>query len=76
VPTEHRKRGPRAPGRPSKSGARALARHLAAGSLDGRSWVARALNDIQEDLATDRGCFRSPRYHGDDAETAPEAADG
>lgn len=38
-----------------KHGARALSRHLAAGSLDGRTWVARALAAIGDALADDRG---------------------
>lgn len=42
-------------GRPPKHGARALAKHLAAGSLDGRTWIAQALKSIRDDLARDRG---------------------
>lgn len=58
--TKHRRtRGPRAAHRPPKHGARALARHLANGSLDGRSWIARALRDIRDDLAADRGGLES-----------------
>lgn len=53
-----RYRRPGQPGRPPKSGSRALARHLAAGTLDGRTWIARSLKDIRDDLAADRGCFR------------------
>jgi hypothetical protein len=46
-------------GRPSKHGARALARHLAGGTLDGRTWVAQALKSIRDDLAADRGGLES-----------------
>jgi hypothetical protein len=55
VPTSRRVRGRRAPGPPLKSGARALARHLAAGTLDGRTWIAKALRDIRQELADDAG---------------------
>src|SRR5262245_42501199 len=48
--------------------ARSLARHLAAGNLDGRTWVARALKGIRDELAADRGCFRPT----DDAEKAAQ----
>jgi hypothetical protein len=55
VATERRKRGPRAPGRQPKHAGRALARHIAAGTLDGRTWIAKALRDIRQDLADDAG---------------------
>jgi hypothetical protein len=55
VTTERRKDGRRAPGRPPKHAARALARYLAAGQLDQRTWIARALKDIRDDLAGDKG---------------------
>lgn len=41
-----------------KHGARALARHLAAGTLDGRTWIAKTLKEQRDQLAADRGCFR------------------
>lgn len=50
------RRPPRA-GAPPKHGARALARHLIAGTLDQRTWVARALRDIRQELAADAGGY-------------------
>lgn len=50
-----RYRRPRQPGRPPKSGARALARHLAAGTLDRRTGIARDFYKIQDALVADRG---------------------
>jgi hypothetical protein len=55
VPTERRKVGPRAPHRPPKHGARALARHLASGTLDKRTGIARDFYAIQDALAEERG---------------------
>lgn len=40
-----------------RHGARSLARHLAAGSLDQRTWVARALRDLRLELAADAGGY-------------------
>src|SRR5262245_8914317 len=42
-------------GRSPKHGARALSRHLAAGTLDGRTWVAKQLKDVRLELAADAG---------------------
>lgn len=54
--TRHRRtKGPRVEGSQPKHGARALARHLAAGALDGRTWISRALHDLRTDLAGDAG---------------------
>ncbi|MBX3024431.1 hypothetical protein KF840_05925 [bacterium] len=55
--SRHRRQdvGPRRAGAPLKSGARSLARHIAAGSLDRRTWIARALADLRQDLAADAG---------------------
>ncbi|MBX3027663.1 hypothetical protein KF840_22420 [bacterium] len=44
-------------GTPPKHGARSLARHLAAGSLDQRTWIARALAELRQDLAADAGGY-------------------
>jgi hypothetical protein len=55
VPTSRQTRGPRAPGRQPKHSGRALARHIAAGTLDGRTWIAKALRDIRQELADDAG---------------------
>ncbi|MBX3027787.1 hypothetical protein KF840_23070 [bacterium] len=55
--TDRRRHGPRRAGTPLKSGARSLARHLAAGSLDQRTWIARALADLRQDLAADAGGY-------------------
>lgn len=52
---ERRKRGPRHEGRQPKHSARALARHLAAGTLDRRTWIARELEGVAGDLEADRG---------------------
>jgi hypothetical protein len=53
-----RYRKPKPTGRPPKSGARALAKHIATGTLDQRTWIARTLRALRDDLARDRGCFR------------------
>ena len=53
--TDRRTRGPRVGGRQPKSGARALARHLAAGSLDRRTGIARDFYALQGALVADRG---------------------
>lgn len=53
--TERRKRGPRAEGRPPLHGARVLARHLAAGALDKRTWIARERAALLDQVAADGG---------------------
>ncbi|MEO8602490.1 MAG: hypothetical protein ABI629_07945 [bacterium] len=55
MPTERRTAPLRVPGRKPKSGARALARHLAAGTLDRRTGIARDFYAVQDGLAADRG---------------------
>lgn len=47
--------GRRLRGRGPKDASRTLARHLAANTIDGRSWVARALKSLRDDLAADAG---------------------
>ena len=42
-------------GRTPRHGARALSRHLAAGSLDGRTWIAKQLRTRCEEWAADAG---------------------
>jgi hypothetical protein len=54
--TKHRRtRGPRAAHPPLKHTGRALARHLAANTLDGRTWIAKQVKEIRDDLAQDKG---------------------
>jgi hypothetical protein len=55
VPTSRRTHGPRAPGRPPKHGARALARLLSSNALDKRTGIARDFYAVQDALAEDRG---------------------
>ena len=55
MPTRRRQTGPRAQHRPPKHGARALARHLTAGDLDGRTGIAHDFYGAQDALADDRG---------------------
>lgn len=56
MPTPRAKGGRRGiGGTPPKHGARALARHLAAGTLDRRTWIAKELDGIADALAADRG---------------------
>ncbi|MGE3149741.1 MAG: hypothetical protein AB7K04_11805 [Pseudorhodoplanes sp.] len=38
-----------------KHGARGLARYIASGQIDGRTWIGRALRDIRLELAADAG---------------------
>jgi hypothetical protein len=49
----------RAPGRPLKHGARALARFVRERRLDRRTWLARAIEQTEHVLATDAGGFEA-----------------